>query len=172
MDREAMQANWRAHFAAERGASAPAPPAFRNIGPTLYLTQPFRVPWRGRMWLIPPVGYPDALRLLEFQRRSLELSQEAQSMPPRELFAAMRRHMADGCRLVPRMVQPMGRIARLFWPIRWRLLNPFRALSETELRDFIAAFSMRRTTDPDRPASETQGSTVPASTTYSTVRRN
>lgn len=109
----------------------------RNAGPVLYLTDPVRVPFRGRMYEVPPVPYLTGVRIVELQGELVRLSKDMD-------LEAYRRVLIDTVRLVRSHVRPY----KVRWPdrLKWAMgWNPFRQATEVELGEFLAVFVMRRT---------------------------
>jgi len=119
------------------------PPAPRNIRPVLWLTDPFRVPFRGRLWEIPPVSFEDGARVLEFNAW-------VDAEDPARFVTEYRTKHRDIMRLIRRCVRPhWSRWAR----IRWRLglmRNPWKTASMQDLGEILGFFWMRRMTSPVR----------------------
>lgn len=121
------------------------PPAPRNVQGVLWLTDPFRVPYRGRMWIIPPVSFVDGARVLRI-KTWLEQATEDEAKFRAEYLKTMREIMA----LIRRLVRPES---GWFRRIRWRLRlmrNPWRTATHEEVGTILGFFWMRHTKDPDQ----------------------
>jgi hypothetical protein len=132
--RQEVEAAWREYL---KGSSDAGLRETRNVGPVLYLTDPVRVPFRGHLYVIPPIPYTVGLEVIELQNELVRLT-EAMDV------TAYRRILKQTVRLIRRNVKPTGynAIQRLRWVLGW---NPFRQASEMELGEFLAGFLMRRT---------------------------
>ena len=140
---EVIEQNHR-EWKAELGLTEP-PPAPRNVRPVLWLTDPFRIPFRGRLWEIPPVSFDDGARVLEYLAWIDGIKED-----PDRFVTEYRTKMREVTRLIWRCVRPYwSRWAR----IRWRLglmKNPWRTASMEELGEILGFFWMRRMMSPVR----------------------
>jgi hypothetical protein len=137
--------------AAKRGGGGP-PPRPRNIRPVLWLTDPFRIPFRGHMWEIPRVTVEDGARVLD-----LISWLDAAAADPEKAVAEYRDRMLGAVKLVRRLVRPhRGRLRKLLW--RMHLLpNPWRSATHEELGEILGFFWLRRTMSPGRRAPQRGG---------------
>lgn len=125
------------------GGEPPPPPA--NIKPVLYLTDPFRIPFRGRMWEIPPVSFKDGARTLAL----ITWIEESVGHPDR-MAEGYQARMTEIVQLIRRLVRPhRGRLRKLLWRLRL-LPNPWRTASHQDLGEMLGFFWRRRTMSPDR----------------------
>jgi hypothetical protein len=138
MTRAEVDAAWRAYDEAHGRDTSHTPT--RNITPTLWLTNPVRIPYRGRMYEIPPVPYTLGVRTIELLRAMGE-AQEAQDL---SVYASLLREASGLAREGMRPYRP-GLWTRVKWACGW---NPFRRASEYELGEVLAGFVMRRTMPP------------------------
>jgi hypothetical protein len=119
-------------------------PRVRNVQPVLYLTDPFRVPYRGRMWLIPPVPMEDGARVLDL----VDKLEKMQSGP--DLARRYREFNRAILKLIRRLVLPeRGWLRRVLWKLRIAR-NPWRTATHEEVGEMLGFFWMRRTKSPDR----------------------
>jgi hypothetical protein len=132
--RQEVEAAWRDFFAQTGDAGLRET---RNVAPVLYLTDPVRVPFRGRMYVIPPIPYTVGLEVIEMQNELVLLAERMDMKTYRDILVRT-------VKLIRRNVKPHG---FTLWPrIKWALgWNPFRQASELELGEFLAGFVMRRT---------------------------
>jgi hypothetical protein len=114
--------------------------------------EPFRVPFRGRLWEIPPVPVEDGARVLEL----LAWLEDA-AADPAKAVAEYRAQMRGAVALVRRLVRPeRGRLRKLLWQLHL-LPNPWRTASHEELGEWLGFFWLRRTRSPDRRSSPAGG---------------
>jgi len=132
--RAEVEQAWREYYADTEPTAARET---RNAAPVLYLTDPVRVPFRGRMYEIPPIPYEVGIKVVELQN---QLGKLAETMD----VVAYRQILIDTVRLVRRHVRPYQTRPwhRFKWALGW---NPFRQATEMELGEFLASFVMRRT---------------------------
>lgn len=130
-------------------------PKARNAAPVVYLTEPYRVPAMGRMWLIKPVPVPEAIRVQTIMDRLDDLrgweNEPARRAEGRQEYADI---LGEAVDLIPRLVEPYEPHKRRMWWLRKRLGNPFRKATEADLVELLLAFSLRRRMDPDRQAQD------------------
>lgn len=153
---------WREWYA-ERNVGQRQKP--RNAAPVVYLTEPFRVPAMGRMWLVPPVPVPEAIRVQAIMDRLDDLrgweTDPARRAEGRQEYAAI---LCEAVDLIPRLVEPYEPHKRRVWWLRKRFGNPFRKASEADLVELLLAFSLRRRMGPDRQAQDERGLQLTTST--------
>ena len=112
---------------ARLGVEERRPPApVKNRPALVYLTDPLRVPYRGRLYELPPVSYMDGVRITDImsQLEDPDLEEE------KRLTA-----MQDAAALIRRLVTPdrdRGWWLRLRWKLRL-VRNPFRPAVATEM---------------------------------------
>lgn len=130
---------------AEKMGFVDTSPSPRNLRPVVFLTDPFRIPFRGRMWEIPPVSFEDGIKVLEL----VTWFQEARENPGGAL-SQYRTQMRRAIHLIRKLVRPeRGLVRRLRWRLRLHR-NPWRTATHEELGEILGFFWMRRTTLVDR----------------------
>ncbi len=126
-DPEAALKRSREHLQVlDRGRIKWQQPAPLNTAGVLWLEDPFRVPFRGRMYEIPPLGYAAGIRAMRLQER-LEHVRESNDIEELERWAT------DAAKLIRANVRPDPRKSYRLWRIRWKLRiarNPFRYANE------------------------------------------
>jgi hypothetical protein len=146
INRVSPQEMIRRHQEWERGAGLDGSPSLpRNVRPVLYLVDPFRVPFRGRLWEIPPVPFEEGARVLVLTSWFTEAA-----VDPAKAVAEYEQRMGEAVALIRRLVRPYGSRLR---GLRWRLglmRNPWRTASHEELGEMLGFFWRRRTMSPDR----------------------
>ena len=120
-------------------------PAVKNRPALVYLTDPLRVPFRGRLYELPPVGFRDGERIMEIQER-LEDTDHSARKGRRALFE-------EAAALIRRLVTPdRGWLLRLRWRLRL-VRNPFRQATEVEIAELLGFLAACRTRSTVRPRS-------------------
>lgn len=121
------------------------PPSPRNVRPVVWLSDPFRIPFRGHLWEIPPVPFEDGARCLELMDWFQKSAED-----PTHAVEEYRDRMRDAVALIRRLVRPhKGRLRRLRWRLRL-MRNPWRTASHEELGEILGFFWGRRTKSLDR----------------------
>jgi hypothetical protein len=114
----------------------------RNLGPTLWLADPMRMPFRGLMYEIPPIRYSAGVEATNIQKGIIEAV-------GRDDLQAYQELLKEATELIRANVRPY-RWKRWGHRLRWALgWNPFKEASEFEIGEFLAGFQMRRTMRPE-----------------------
>jgi hypothetical protein len=121
-------------------------PEIKNVGATLFMVDPLRIPFRGRVYEAPPLPFKQGVKLLKIQARieamaAREEGAAAQETKLDEYLEVLR----DAATLLRRNLRPdRGRLRRM----RWRLGvtgNPFIHATEHELAQLVGFLSLSRT---------------------------
>lgn len=135
----------RRHRQASRGQT----PRIVNTRPVLWLRDPTRWPFRGKLWEVPPIPLRDAVRVLEFQMWAISIAERKNLDGFAEEY---HERMSGAIKLIRRCVVPeRGRIRRLLWRLRL-LPNPWRSATDSEVSELLGFFSALRTTSLDHLA--------------------
>lgn len=111
-------------------------PEVKNRAALVYLTDPLRVPFQGRLYELPPVGFRDGDRIMAL--REVLGDPDAEPKARREANEA-------AIRLIRRLVTPDRGLYRIRWKLRL-VRNPFRRATDVEIGEmlgFLAACRMR-----------------------------
>lgn len=132
--RAEVEAAWREWLTDQRRALPPT----RNRDNVLYLTDPMRMAYRGRIYEILPVPFRSGLRAIAIQEKAIE----AAKVQDYTTYAAA---LNDALELIRKGVRPYRAswIVRLAWALGW---NPFKDATEMEVGEFLMGFIIRRTT--------------------------
>lgn len=121
-----------------------------NARPVLYLTDPVRWPFRGRMYEVPPIPFATGVRVVEFT----EWVGTLKDRKGLDGFAdEYRRHIGRALKIIRRCVIPDRRYR--VWRFLWRLRlvrNPWRSASVEEVSELMGFFSGRLTRSLDARA--------------------
>jgi hypothetical protein len=121
-----------------------------NARPVLYLVEPVRWPFRGRMYEVPPIPFRTGVRVVAFTEWVNGLRQRKEM----DGFADEYRDKIGGAlKIIRRCVIPdkRYRVRRLLWRLRL-MPNPWRTASVEEVSELMGFFSGRLTKSLDRQA--------------------
>jgi hypothetical protein len=132
--RQEVEAAWREYL---KGSESSGLRETRNVGPVLYLTDPVRVPFRGHLYVIPPIPYTVGLEVIELQNELVRHDRShgrhrIPSHPEADRPAHPSQRQANGLQRHPAAEVGLR-------------VEPFTQASEMELGEFLAGFLMRRT---------------------------
>lgn len=116
-------------------------PAPRNLRPTLIVIgeRGLELPYRGVMYELRPVSFPDGLRLLEARNAIEEAGAGSDAASVKAIGSALRTVVG----MTRRYLRPRGRLRGLRWRLRLSR-NPFRRATESEVGEILGFFLASR----------------------------
>lgn len=135
-DVQASEASYAKHRA-EMGE--PRPPRPLNTAGVVWLVDPMRVPFRGRMYEIPPLPYKAGIQVMQVQDQLAALRSEGGE----DRLARLEKWASDAAALIYANVKPQR--GRWRWSLRLHR-NPFRKANFRELGELLGFLLRSQTT--------------------------